>query len=47
MREEHLLAVLPAGSGKSLCYQVPALSRYDKTGALTVVRRLDLSAALS
>ena len=34
---EHVLAVLPTGSGKSLCYQVPALSRYDKTGALTVV----------
>ena len=25
------------GAGKSLCYQIPALSRYDKTGALTVV----------
>ena len=37
MRGEHVLAVLPTGSGKSLCYQVPALSRYDKTGALTVV----------
>ena len=38
MRGEHLpLAVLPTASGKSLCYQVPALSRYDKTGALTVV----------
>ena len=37
MAGEHVLAVLPTGSGKSLCYQVPALSRYDKTGALTVV----------
>ncbi len=37
MAGEHLLAVLPTGTGKSLCYQVPALSRYDKTGALTVV----------
>ena len=37
MAGEHLLAVLPTGAGKSLCYQVPALSRYDKTGALTVV----------
>ena len=24
------------GTGKSICYQVPALSRYDRTGALTV-----------
>ena len=37
MRGEHLLAILPTGTGKSLCYQIPALSRYDKTGALTVV----------
>ena len=34
---EHVLAILPTGTGKSLCYQIPALSRYDKTGALTVV----------
>ncbi len=37
MAGEHLLAILPTGAGKSLCYQIPALSRYDKTGALTVV----------
>ena len=37
MAGEHALAILPTGTGKSLCYQVPALSRYDKTGALTVV----------
>ena len=37
MAREHVLGILPTGTGKSLCYQVPALSRYDKTGALTVV----------
>ncbi len=37
MAGEHVFATLPTGAGKSLCYQVPALSRYDKTGALTVV----------
>ena len=34
---EHVLTILPTGAGKSLCYQIPALSRYDKTGVLTVV----------
>ena len=37
MRGEHVLGILPTGAGKSVCYQVPALSRYNKTGALTVV----------
>ncbi len=37
MLGRHLLAVLPTGAGKSVCYQVPALSRYDKAGSLTVV----------
>ena len=37
MAGENILAILPTGAGKSVCYQTPALSRYDKTGALTVV----------
>ena len=37
MAGESVLGILPTGTGKSLCYQIPALSRYDKTGALSVV----------
>ena len=37
MRGEHVLGILPTGTGKSICYQIPALSRFEKTGALTVV----------
>lgn len=37
MRGKHALGILPTGTGKSLCYQVPALSRFVRTGALSVV----------
>ena len=37
MLGRHLLAILPTGADKSVCYQLPALSHYDKTGSLAVV----------
>ena len=37
MQGRSVLGILPTGTGKSVCYQVPALSKFDRTGALTVV----------
>ncbi len=37
MRGQHALGILPTGTGKSLCYQVPALARFVRTGALSIV----------
>ena len=37
MNNEPLLAILPTGGGKSLCYQIPALVRNQRRGVLTIV----------
>ena len=37
MRDESMLAVLPTGGGKSLCFQLPALVRHARCGSLTIV----------
>ena len=37
MEGKSVLAILPTGGGKSLCFQIPALHRYDCTGALSIV----------
>lgn len=37
MKGEHVIGILPTGTGKSLCYQIPALNRFENTGVLTVV----------
>lgn len=37
LARESLLAVLPTGGGKSICYQLPALVHYRRSGQLTIV----------
>lgn len=37
MQGESLLGILPTGGGKSLCYQLPALVRYQRRGVLSVI----------
>lgn len=37
MQDTPLMAILPTGGGKSLCYQLPALVRHLRRGLLTVV----------
>lgn len=37
MSDRPIFAVLPTGGGKSLCFQLPALVRYQRRGALTIV----------
>jgi len=37
MCDRPVFAVLPTGGGKSLCFQLPALVRYQRRGVLTIV----------
>jgi ATP-dependent DNA helicase RecQ len=37
LQRQSLLAVLPTGGGKSICYQLPALVHYWRSGKLTVI----------
>ncbi|WP_246003883.1 RecQ family ATP-dependent DNA helicase [Histidinibacterium lentulum] len=37
MSGQSVLGILPTGTGKSVCYQIPALTTFERTGGLTVV----------
>ncbi|MBA4147845.1 MAG: RecQ family ATP-dependent DNA helicase [Verrucomicrobia bacterium] len=37
LRNESMLAILPTGGGKSICFQLPALTRNFRRGVLTLV----------
>lgn len=37
LRNESMLAILPTGGGKSICFQLPALTRNFRRGVLTIV----------
>lgn len=37
LERQSLLAVLPTGGGKSICYQLPALVHYSRAGKLTII----------
>ncbi len=37
LKRRSLLAILPTGGGKSICYQLPALAHYWRSGRLTVI----------
>lgn len=37
LKHQSLLAILPTGGGKSICYQLPALAHYWRSGKLTVI----------
>lgn len=37
MRNQSLLAIMPTGGGKSICFQLPALVRHVRRGQITVV----------
>lgn len=37
IEKQPILAILPTGGGKSLCFQLPAIVHNERTGALTVV----------